>query len=77
MPAFRVRVGSAAGKRGGGLTRASERVPAPLKRSIAICAVIALFLMLVNLFTSPDSLWFHWPTLVMALVLGVAWARRL
>jgi adenylate cyclase len=82
VPAFRVRVGAAAGaptgkRRGGEPTTTRDRIPASLKRQTAICAVVALFLLLVNLFSSPNSLWFHWPSLVMALVLGVAWARRL
>ncbi|MBS0523989.1 MAG: adenylate/guanylate cyclase domain-containing protein [Proteobacteria bacterium] len=41
---------------------------ASLPRSIAVALTISGFLILINLFTSPRSIWFHWPVAALLFV---------
>ncbi|MCO5185253.1 MAG: 2TM domain-containing protein [Anaerolineae bacterium] len=52
--------------------RAKERVEA-LKGfyvHLAVYVIVNLFLFLLNIFTSPDNLWFYWPLLGWGIALG-------
>ncbi|MFO0992639.1 MAG: adenylate/guanylate cyclase domain-containing protein [Hyphomicrobiales bacterium] len=54
---------------GGEIRHWYRNVPRPI---LAICAII-LFLFLINLFSGPDDIWFHWPALPLVLIV-VLWA---
>src|SRR5262249_9220682 len=49
-----------------------------LPRSIAVPLIIAAFLIVINLFTNPNRIWFHWPVaaLVFIVILRTVGRRR-
>jgi len=51
---------------------------ANLPRSVASILTIAAFLVVINLFTNPHKIWFHWPVaaLLFILILRIAGRRR-
>jgi adenylate cyclase len=44
---------------------------AGLPRSVALVLVISVFLLLINVFTGMNRVWFHWPVTSMALIVAV------
>lgn len=49
---------------------------ANLPRSIAVPLALAGFLVLINLFTGPQHIWFHWPVAVLLLIVVLRTVRR-
>jgi adenylate cyclase len=51
---------------------------ASLPRSVASLLTVAAFLVVINLFTNPHRIWFHWPVaaLLFVLILRIALRRR-
>lgn len=80
VPAFRVLAGQArAGRqpppRPMPISPSTPGAWTPMQRLAARYAIIGLFLLAVNLITSPHDLWFYWPVLGMALLFGLQLTR--
>ncbi len=54
----------------------SERKPMPLRKHIWTYAGIIGFLFIINMLTSADTIWFHWPALGWGLLLYLQWVKQ-